>query len=137
MLPEAIVCRSVGKASLNDGFLLSDVRMLVHVVVGIAETQHVYMVVESAILLLEDLRDICLSIAAHFGHIAQRKMRIQEKLSSDQGQLNTLDDFLAGLVGNISGLSPLFGGLIAGRNVNCIIRPLFGNGGSQLGGGNF
>lgn len=80
MLPEAIVCRSVGKASLNDGFLLSDVRMLVHVVVGIAETQHVYMVVESAILLLEDLRDICLSITANFCHIAQREMWIQEKL---------------------------------------------------------
>ena len=107
MFPDAIVGRAVGKACLDDGFLLGDLRMPEHIVVGISETQHVDVVVESAILLLEHLRDVGLAIAAHFGHIAQRKMRIQEKLSSDQGQLNTLDDFLAGLVGNISGLSLL------------------------------
>lgn len=80
MLPEAIVCRSVGKTCLDYGFLLGDVRMLVHVVVGIAEAQHVDMIVESAILLLENLRNVGLSITANFCHIAQREMWIQEKL---------------------------------------------------------
>ena len=133
MFFDAIVGLTVFKSGLDDGFLLSNFGMLFGIILDVATAKQIHIVEETAVLLSQDSRNVCLTIAADLNDLLQTKVRIQIETLLYQCFFYAVGDLLASLFGNLFKLALCLCRLIDRRSV----RPLFGGRVARLGGGSF
>lgn len=137
MFFDAIVGLTVFKSGLDDGFLLSNFGMLFGIILDVATAKQIHIVEETAVLLSQDSRNVCLTIAADLNDLLQTKVRIQIEPLLYQCFLYAVDYLLTSLFGNILGLPVnLYKRFVYSRFWRSI-RPLYGGRIGRLGGGTF
>ena len=137
MFFDAIVGLTVFKSGLDDGFLLSNFGMLFGIILDVATAKQIHIVEETAVLLSQDSRNVCLTIAADLNDLLQTKVRIQIETLLYKCLLYTVGDLLASLFGNLFKLALCLCRLFDIRRFRRSVRLLFGGRVARLGGGSF
>lgn len=141
MLLDTVVVLTIFEARLDDGFFLGDLGMLGDVLIDVVAAQYVHIVEETAILLSQDSRNVCLTIAAYLNDFFQTEVGVQIEPLPHQCLLYAVGDLLTGLFGNIplSLLGPSFYnfGMFFSSRIYCGVRLLYVGRIVWLGGGSF
>lgn len=141
MLLDTVVVLTIFEARLDDGFFLGDLGMPGDVLIDVAAAQYVHIVEETSILLSQDSRNVCLTIAAYLNDFFQTEVGVQIEPLPHQCLFYAVGDLLTGLFGNIplSLLGPLLChfGMFFGSSIYRGVRLLYGGRIVWLRGGSF